>query len=306
MTQKFSNNARTVLAAGITASDTSLSVQSGDGDLFPVADTDTGPLPSENDWFKLFITDVSGQIEIVGVRTRAGGSDVMSNVVRALDGTTARIWGVGAVAYQAFSADDLVSAISNAEAALLAAQEAETVATNALALVSGGSIPPGVVAYWPAATPPVGWLIRNGQAVSRTDHPLLFALIGTDYGIGDGTTTFNLPNDVTNNRFIRASGGALAVGAIQAPVNLTHTHAASTGSTGAHTHTQGQVGAVASGSYNLATGGVGINIVSSVGSSSANTSSAGSHAHTVSVTSSGDATENRPFSRAYLPIIKGG
>jgi len=44
MTQKFSNNARTVLAAGISASDVSLSVQSGDGDLFPVADTGTGPL----------------------------------------------------------------------------------------------------------------------------------------------------------------------------------------------------------------------------------------------------------------------
>lgn len=306
MTQKFSNNARTVLAAGISASDVSLSVQSGDGDLFPVADTDTGPLFSVDDWFKLFITDISGQIEIVGVRTRAGGSDVMSNVVRALDGTTARIWGVGAVAFQGFSSADLGAAISNAEAALLAAQEAETVATNALALVSGGSIPPGLCADWPQTTPPVGWLVRNGQAVSRADHPGLFTAIGTKYGIGDGTLTFNLPDDATNNRFTRAAGGSLAVGDVQAPTNLAHTHAASSGSTGSHTHTESRVGSVGTASANLASGGVGISYVTSVSSSTVNTSSAGSHAHTVSVTSSGDATEARPYARAYLPIIKGG
>ena len=41
---------------------------------------------------------------------------------------------------------------------------------------------------------PVGWLECNGQAVSRTTYADLFALIGTTFGVGDGSTTFNLPN----------------------------------------------------------------------------------------------------------------
>lgn len=40
---------------------------------------------------------------------------------------------------------------------------------------------------------PDGWLECNGQAVSRTTYSELFNLIGTTYGVGDGSTTFNLP-----------------------------------------------------------------------------------------------------------------
>ncbi|GAB3125945.1 Gp37-like protein [Glaciibacter psychrotolerans] len=46
--------------------------------------------------------------------------------------------------------------------------------------------------YWSA--PPVGFLIEDGAAVSRTSYADLFALIGTTYGVGNGSTTFNLPN----------------------------------------------------------------------------------------------------------------
>ncbi|UOE45894.1 DUF859 family phage minor structural protein [Agromyces larvae] len=45
-----------------------------------------------------------------------------------------------------------------------------------------------------AATPPAGWLFCRGQAVGREQYPTLFAAIGTTYGAGDGSTTFNLPN----------------------------------------------------------------------------------------------------------------
>ncbi len=41
---------------------------------------------------------------------------------------------------------------------------------------------------------PTGWLLCNGQAVSRTDYADLFAVIGTAYGSGDGSTTFNIPD----------------------------------------------------------------------------------------------------------------
>lgn len=58
-----------------------------------------------------------------------------------------------------------------------------------------GSLPPGFLGEFGGPTPPDGWLVRDGSAVSRTTYAALFAAIGTTYGPGNGTTTFNLPND---------------------------------------------------------------------------------------------------------------
>jgi microcystin-dependent protein len=55
-------------------------------------------------------------------------------------------------------------------------------------------IPVGAIVAWPASSVPTGWLECYGQAVSRTTYAALFAAIGTAYGVGDGSTTFNLPD----------------------------------------------------------------------------------------------------------------
>lgn len=55
--------------------------------------------------------------------------------------------------------------------------------------------PAGAMLHWPKSTPPDGWLVRDGSAISRTAYAELFAMIGTTYGAGDGATTFNLPDD---------------------------------------------------------------------------------------------------------------
>lgn len=55
-------------------------------------------------------------------------------------------------------------------------------------------IPVGSVLSYISSDPPDGWLICDGQAVSRVHYPELFAIIGTNYGNGDGSSTFNLPN----------------------------------------------------------------------------------------------------------------
>ncbi len=52
----------------------------------------------------------------------------------------------------------------------------------------------GMVATFAMNTPPAGWLKANGQAVSRTTYAALFAAIGTTYGSGNGSTTFNVPD----------------------------------------------------------------------------------------------------------------
>jgi hypothetical protein len=51
----------------------------------------------------------------------------------------------------------------------------------------------GIVGY-AGSTAPAGWLNCNGAAIKRRAYPALFKLIGTDYGIGDGSTTFNIPD----------------------------------------------------------------------------------------------------------------
>lgn len=55
-------------------------------------------------------------------------------------------------------------------------------------------ISPGTVAHFAASAAPAGWIKANGAAVSRTAYAALFQAIGTTYGAGDGSTTFNVPD----------------------------------------------------------------------------------------------------------------
>lgn len=57
-----------------------------------------------------------------------------------------------------------------------------------------GGAPAGVVLPYAGAAAPAGWLMCHGQAISRATYPELFAAIGTAYGVGDGSTTFNAPD----------------------------------------------------------------------------------------------------------------
>ena len=54
--------------------------------------------------------------------------------------------------------------------------------------------PVGSISLFAGTTAPNGWLICDGSAVSRTTYANLFSVIGTTYGSGDGSTTFNIPN----------------------------------------------------------------------------------------------------------------
>jgi microcystin-dependent protein len=58
----------------------------------------------------------------------------------------------------------------------------------------GNAVQTGTMTAFGGATAPSGWLLCNGSAVSRTTFAGLFAVIGTTYGAGDGSTTFNLPD----------------------------------------------------------------------------------------------------------------
>lgn len=81
--------------------------------------------------------------------------------------------------------------------------DAVTPATLKAVLDALGAVltPPGAVQAFARNTPPTGWLRANGAAVSRTTYAALFAAIGTAFGVGDGSTTFNLPD--MRGEFIR-------------------------------------------------------------------------------------------------------
>lgn len=101
----------------------------------------------------------------------------------------------------------------------------------------------GNVIYHAAASAPGGTFECNGAAISRTLFADLYGVIGTTWGVGDGFTTFNLPNGYSQGSgfgsFLRSRTASVAVGTYQANQNLTHTHTGS-GTTGTesayHTH----------------------------------------------------------------------
>jgi microcystin-dependent protein len=67
------------------------------------------------------------------------------------------------------------------------------VKSNQDAVASGGTLI-GQIVMWSGLSPPANWWWCSGDAVKRSDYPDLFNVIGTRFGAGDGTTTFNLPS----------------------------------------------------------------------------------------------------------------
>lgn len=74
---------------------------------------------------------------------------------------------------------------------------------------------------WPGPTAPPGWIFCFGQAVSRTTYAALFANIGTTWGAGDGSTTFNVPDFRGRTPFGKDDMGGTAAGILN--VTLTGT-----------------------------------------------------------------------------------
>ena len=80
-------------------------------------------------------------------------------------------------------------------------QALTTNGSGTLAFATIGGVPTGAVFYFAANTAPTGFLKADGTAVSRTTYAALFAVTGTTYGAGNGSTTFNLPD--LRGEFIR-------------------------------------------------------------------------------------------------------
>lgn len=98
--------------------------------------------------------------------------------------------------YPALTKKDIVS---DAIAGIAAATTLS--AANRAATMADVGFPTGCGLIWYADTPPTGFLECDGSAISRTTYANLFAIVGTVWGTGDGSTTFNLPE--TRGEFLR-------------------------------------------------------------------------------------------------------
>jgi len=101
----------------------------------------------------------------------------------------------------------------------------------------------GMLMMWTTATAPTGWLLCNGSAISRTTYATLFAVIGTTFGSGDGSTTFNLPD--YRDRMPIGAGTTYSLnsqGGSKDAIVVSHSHTSgtlTTNSTGNHRHAEG-------------------------------------------------------------------
>jgi microcystin-dependent protein len=175
-----------------------------------------------------------------------------------------------------------------------------------IAAIPGASdpTPAGTIIYSARSTAPTGYLKANGAAVSRTTYATLFAAIGTTYGAGNGSTTFNVPD--LRGEFIRGVDDGRGVdsgrtlGSTQTDQNKQHNH-------GGTTSTASLTGSFTPGTHATNTTGV-FSDGGNVGSPEEGDFANGhridfnaSHSHTIS---NDGGTEARPRNIALLACIK--
>lgn len=174
--------------------------------------------------------------------------------------------------------------------------------------LQGAMLPIGMPIPWtgPAAKAPAGLLLANGQTVNIADYPDLYDIYGDMYG-GDDVTTFGIPD--MRGMFIRGTDdsasidpnaatrtarpdgtGGDVVGSTQADELGSHTHAGSSSTDGAHTHTFVE-------STGIVAVSLGGNNTRAPSNASSDTSEDGDHSHTITITATGG-DETRPVNFA--------
>ena len=193
----------------------------------------------------------------------------------------------------------------------------QTNGSGALSFTTVQGVPTGSVFCMAVATVPTGYKECNGDAVSRTTFSALFAVIGTQYGAGDGSSTFNLPD--LRGEFVRGfdngkgTDSGRSIGQFQAEDNKAHNHSASSSSTqsqSSHNH-QYNISHVTTASVTQRTAGIAdqrmclIDITGAshpAGTTRTANANLGGISTTTTIANAG--SENRPRNIAMMYIIK--
>ena len=156
--------------------------------------------------------------------------------------------------------------------------------------------PSGTIIYTARTTAPTGYLKANGAAVSRTTYADLFAAIGTIYGSGDGSTTFNVPD--LRGEFVRGFDDSRGVDSGRT------LGSAQTGMVGPHNHTVNDPGHSHSLNFDPMRNGGGI-CAGNAGSCHDMSTGGGINGNTTGISiNNNSGTENRPRNVALLACIK--
>lgn len=210
----------------------------GDGQGVGMELTPGGTGSSVNDW-QMYTYEVPTDSDAsAGLRfwtpSSIGGADVM---ILRQDGTLT-LYGNAVVT-------TVDSRLSNARTPTAHAASHATAGSDPITPASIGAVattddrllPTGMLAPFAGAAAPTGWLLCDGTAVSRTTFAALFTAIGTTYGAGNGTTTFNVP-DMRGRVPVGVDGAAARLAANDALGQSSgeETHLLTTGEMPAHTH----------------------------------------------------------------------
>jgi len=107
------------------------------------------------------------------------------------------------------------------------------------AYVDAASSVVGSIIMYGGAAAPTGWMLCQGQEVSRATYSSLYAVVGTTYGVGDGSTTFNLPDLRGRSPLGAGTGSGLTARTLGANVGEeTHLLTGAESGTSVHNHTQ--------------------------------------------------------------------
>ena len=251
------------------------------------------------------------QTYTVGTRTWT-----WTGVVWELTGAT----GLGAVGTEQIL-DAAVTSAKLSSNAVTTAKIADGAVTAVKLGPDAGGMPAGSIITFAGSSSPSGWLLCFGQAVSRTTYASLYSAIGTTYGVGDNSTTFNLPDlrgrviagldnmggsaasRLTNTTI---TGGAETLGNIGgAQTHLltgaesgtsAHGHTGSTNTTGAHTHN------VIGGGQNNINNGIRAPFDATLTTQNA-TTAAGDHSHTVTINNATAANASSAHNNVQPTIV---
>jgi microcystin-dependent protein len=137
----------------------------------------------------------------------------------------------------------LVSGDLNIQLGTLTVDTLASVPHTSFTLVDSGTI-----AWFAGSAAPTGWLECNGGTVSRTTYADLFAIVGSTYGVGDGSTTFNLPAQARNTLVGKGGSGTGTLANTTGSSGGEEAHTLSTSEIPSHSHTY-QIGEIISKAY---------------------------------------------------------
>mgnify|MGYP003144377956 CR=1 FL=1 len=192
-------------------------------------------------------------------------------------------------------------------------QVLQTNGSGALSFTTVAGVPTGAVFCMAVATVPSSYLECNGAAVSRNTYAALFAVIGTQYGAGNGSTTFNLPD--LRGEFVRGfdngkgTDSGRSIASSQSDQNKEHDHAATSSFSGVDHDHQYNISHVTTAAVQLRTSGTADNRLSLIDTANHGnlhgTTADQSATGTVSTTVANDGgTEVRPRNIAMMYVIK--